>query len=211
MTGPIMAQLDQVKGRADKATEGPSTLPEKFRDPSALAKFVIENEWALDSESDPNVRADWYETLHRVFDTWDADTPEDIVSAIAAAIRLDRDFRDFREENERIRQAPPSLKDLEAAWEAAEQADECRKGDVMIVRHSRGEYTIWEAECGFQLETTARILSRAPQRESLQDLADAIREALPSAYDENDIGPLAYALHKLGVGLPAQAESEGGA
>lgn len=75
-----------------EAREG-STLPERFRDPSALARFIIENEWALDSEINPSGIADWHETLHRVYDAWDADTPEDIVSTVAAAIRLDRSFR----------------------------------------------------------------------------------------------------------------------
>lgn len=81
-----------------------SDMPEQFRDPEKLARFVIENEWALDSQTNPSGRADWRETLQRVYDSWDADTPDDIVSTIAAAIRFDRHFRTAPEGDDHGRQ-----------------------------------------------------------------------------------------------------------
>ena len=84
--------VHDARVRRDAAKEM-SALPKRFRDPEALARFIIENEWALDSEINPSGRADWLETLNRVHDNWDERTPDDFVSAIAAAIRLDRDFR----------------------------------------------------------------------------------------------------------------------
>ena len=69
------------------------TVPERFHDLTDLARFVIEEEWALESEVSPSGRADWRETLNRVYDAWDAETPDDIVSAIVAAVRFDRSLR----------------------------------------------------------------------------------------------------------------------
>ena len=83
----------------------------------------------------------------------------------------------LRNENdrlERVLQDPLLLKGLEAAWEAAEQAPECRKGDVLIVPGSWGGYTIWEAARDSRLRA-ARILSRAP-RELWADLADVLAD-----------------------------------
>lgn len=74
---------------------------------------------------------------------------------------------------ERVLQDPLLLKGLEAAWGSAEQATECRKGDVLIVPGSWGGYTIWEAARDSQLRA-ARILSRAP-REPWADLADVFK------------------------------------
>ena len=84
----------------------------------------------------------------------------------------------LRKENDRLEQVlqdPLLLKGLEAAWEAAEQAPECRKGDVLIVPGSWGGYTIWEAARDSQLRA-ARILSRAPKREPWADLADVLAD-----------------------------------
>ena len=72
------------------------TVPERFHDLTDLARFVIEEEWALESEVSPSGRADWRETLNRVRAEWDDQTPDDIVSTIAAAVRLDRSFRGKR-------------------------------------------------------------------------------------------------------------------
>ena len=70
------------------------TVPERFHDLTDLARFVIEEEWALESEVSPSGRADWRETLNRVYDAWDSETPADIVSAIVAAVRFDRSLRE---------------------------------------------------------------------------------------------------------------------
>ena len=102
-------------------------------------------------------------------------------------------------------QAPLSLDTLAAAWEAAEvpTADApIREGDVVIEKISASAYAVMSPPptCGLA-GREFRILSRAPKREPHENLADAIREVWPSAYDEIDIGSLAYALHERGVGV----------
>lgn len=105
----------------------------------------------------------------------------------------------LRKENDRLEQVlqdPLLLKGLEAAWEAAEQAPECRKGDVLIVPGSWGGYTIWEAARDSQLRV-ARILSRAP-REPWADLADVLLSE-SVVFDSEDASIAARALHSAGV------------
>ena len=104
----------------------------------------------------------------------------------------------LRNENdrlERVLQDPLLLKGLEAAWEAAEQATECRKGDVLIVPGGWGGYTIWEAARDSRLRA-ARILSRAP-REPWADLADSL-EAEVQWIDRFNAVDAAQALHAAG-------------
>lgn len=161
-----------------------STLPKRFRDPDALARFIVENEWALDSEVNPSGLADWEETLRRVFDSWDANTPDDILAAIAAAVRLDRSFR-----------IPLSLDVLRTAWENAEQADECREGDVLIGKGSNG-YWVDPARAAESLNTrTVRVLSRAPQSDPWEELEDILRAIDWQAAPEHT----AKELHNRGV------------
>lgn len=120
------------------------------------------------------------------------------------------DWNDLRQEIdrlERIIQAPLSLKDLEVAWEAAEVSDECREGDVLIMQDPAEGYSVWRTGDADYLSRSTRILSRAPKREPHENLADAIREVWPSAYDEIDIGSLAYALHERGVRVTGGEES----
>ena len=103
----------------------------------------------------------------------------------------------LRKENDRLEQVlqdPLLLKGLEAAWEAAEQAPECRKGDVLIVPGSWGGYTIWEARRDAPLRA-ARILSRAPKREPWADLGDKLAVEMPGIEDEPRIEALAKALY----------------
>ena len=95
-----------------------------------------------------------------------------------------------------------TLDALEAAWEAAEQADECRKGDVLIVPGGWGGYTIWTAERGTQLRA-ARILSRAP-REPWQDLADILLE--DRMVFEDDVEGIVKRLHERGVRVTGGGE-----
>ena len=88
------------------------------------------------------------------------------------------DANDLRQEIdrlERIIQAPLSMKDLQVAWEAAEEADECREGDVLIIRDDEDNYLVRRMDDRSDLDSTARILSRAPRREPWADLADALR------------------------------------
>ena len=86
---------------------------------------------------------------------------------------------------------------LEVAWENAEKADKCRKGDVLIMRP-------FPDEVGFKLSSArsrgrlnsgvTRILSRAPQREPWADLADDLR----AHTGEPDPDETARMLHEQG-------------
>ena len=77
----------------DLEIEYPNDRPRAFHDSTDLARFVIVNEWALESPRTESGMAGWRETLNAVYDAWDADTPDDIVSTISAAIDLDRSYR----------------------------------------------------------------------------------------------------------------------
>ena len=104
---------------------------------------------------------------------------------------------DLREDNYRMQQilyTPVSLKDLRVAWEAAEQADECRKGDVLILRDPAEGYSVWRAGDADYLAGSTRILSRAPQREPWQDLADELDDTPSCIANE----ALAQRLHAQG-------------
>ena len=128
---------------------------------------------------------------------------EDAAQATIKELRRDlalarEELEYLRKENNRLEQVlqdPLLLKGLEAAWEAAEQAPECRKGDVLIVPGSWGGYTIWEAARDSQLRV-ARILSRAP-REPWADLADALRGTVWERL-AGDVDGLAAAVHAAG-------------
>ena len=92
-----------------------------------------------------------------------------------------------------------TLDALEAAWENAEPADECHPGDVVVVQDDEDNYLVRRMDDRSDLDSTARILSRAP-REPWADLADVLTLA------EGDIGGLnvdainvAALLHERGV------------
>ena len=129
---------------------------------------------------------------------------EDAAQATIKELRRDlaltrEELEYLRKENDRLEQVlqdPLLLKGLEAAWEAAEQAPECRKGDVLIVPGSWGGYTIWEAARDSRLRA-ARILSRAP-REPWADLADVLLSE-SVVFDSEDASIAARALHSAGV------------
>ena len=107
------------------------------------------------------------------------------------------ELADLRWENRRLEagaEGVVSLGGLDAAWEAAEEADECRKGDVLIRRDDYGGYNVYPAASSGAI-WTARILSRAPGPEPWQDLADVIGE---HTY-EPDPKWLAQALYRGGV------------
>lgn len=117
-------------------------------------------------------------------------------------------IEELREENdrlERILQTPLSLKDLQVAWEAAEEATDdapIREGDVVIYTSACGTgVTVHKAAVGqFGRETHGyvRILSRAPKREPWQDLADVLRawDAEPA---DADADGMAKWFHERGV------------
>lgn len=101
---------------------------------------------------------------------------------------------------------PYTLDALEVAWGNAEKADKCHAGDVLIVRDSRGEYTIWEAGRGSQLQA-ARVLSRAP-RAPWAYLGDKLAVEMPGVEDEPRIEALAKALYcEHGVRVTGGEES----
>ena len=100
----------------------------------------------------------------------------------------------------REKAVPLSLDALEAAWENAERADECRKGDVLIARKT-DDYRVYVATIDDDLfSETVRILSRAPrrepQREPWADLDDAI--ASSGVADGISAEDLAVKLHEQG-------------
>lgn len=132
-----------------------------------------------------------------VYTVREADRERDTLEELAD---LREELEYLRGENDRLEQVlqdPLLLKGLEAAWEAAEQAPECRKGDVLIVPGSWGGYTIWEAARDSQLRA-ARILSRAPKREPWADLADVLLSE-SVVFDGEDASIAARALHSAGV------------
>ena len=109
------------------------------------------------------------------------------------------ELADLRQENdrlERILQAPLSLKDLRVAWAAAEQADECRKGDVLIMQDPAEGYSVWRTGDADYLSRSTRVLSRAP-REPWADLADSL-EAEVQWIDRFNAVDAAQALYALG-------------
>ena len=122
-----------------------------------------------------------------------------------------KELVDLRDENcrlERILQAPLSLKDLQVAWENAEQANGCHAGDVLIIQDDEDNYLVRRMDDGSYLDSTARILSRAP-REPWADLADVLTLA------EGDIGGLnvdainvAALLHERGVRVVGGEDDE---
>ena len=115
----------------------------------------------------------------------------------------------LQEENdrlERILQAPLSLKDLEVAWEAAEQADECRKGDVLVSKSWKGgdNFRVYSARSAKDLPPGLRILSRAP-REPWVELAGVLHDEAPRGVV--DVDHLAERLHAAGVRVTGGDES----
>ena len=117
-------------------------------------------------------------------------------------------LEDLREENyrlERILQSPLSLKGLEVAWEAAEVADECREGDVLIIRDDEDNYVVRRMDDRSDLDSAARILSRAPKREPWADLAGVL-VAESVVFDSEDASLAARALHSAGVRVTGGGE-----
>ena len=115
-------------------------------------------------------------------------------------------LEDLREENyrlERILQAPLSLKGLEVAWEAAEVAGECREGDVLIIRDDEDNYLVRRMCDRSDLDSTARILSRAPRCEPWAELADVLR----AHTGEPDPEETAKMLYEHGVRMAGGEES----
>ena len=97
-------------------------------------------------------------------------------------------------------QAPLSLDTLAAAWEAAGQADECREGDVLIIRDDEDNYLVRRMNDRSDLDSTARILYRAPKREPWADLADVLGDfAVHDGHGREFPDVLARLLHERGV------------
>ena len=92
-----------------------------------------------------------------------------------------------------------TLDGLEAAWEAAEQADTCNAGDVLIARYApEGSFEIGPAKSRGRVNSgVTRILSRAPKREPWEDLADVLRGTVWERLS-GDVDGLAAAVHAAG-------------
>lgn len=104
-------------------------------------------------------------------------------------------------------QAPLSLARLEAAWEAAEQADECREGDVLIIRDDEDNYLVRRMYDRSDLDSTARILSRAP-REPWVELAGVLHDVVnQGGNDHIDVDSTAARLYAEGVRVTGGDES----
>ena len=103
-------------------------------------------------------------------------------------------------------QAPLSLESLAAAYEAAEQADECRKGDVLISKSWKGgdNFRVYSARSAKDLPPGLRILSRAP-REPWVELAGVLHDEAPRGVV--DVDHLAERLHAAGVRVTGGDES----
>ena len=134
----------------------------------------------------------------------EADRQPDTLEELKAARK---ELADLRKENDRLEQVlqdPLLLKGLEAAWEAAEQAPECRKGDVLIEHFGPDAYHVYLAEGNYsRLPCAIRILSSAPKREPWQDLADA----MPSNWNEEAREYAARMLYENGVRMAGGGES----
>ena len=102
-------------------------------------------------------------------------------------------------------QAPLSLDSLAAAWEAAEQADECREGDVLIIRDDEDNYLVRRMDDRSDLDSTARILSRAPGPEPWVELAGVLHDEVPGGAVA-DVDHLAERLYSAGVRVTGGGE-----
>ena len=159
----------------------------------------VREEWvygAQDVDMDGNVVVSFDEALAQ-FDRFIARVKSEAVRELRHDLEAARDeLVDLREENdrlERILQSPLSLKDLQVAWEAAEEVEECCEGDVLIIRDDEDNYLVRRMDDRSRLDSTARILSRAP-RKPWQDLADDL-QGTPTL---GATGQLAEALYALG-------------
>ena len=114
-----------------------------------------------------------------------------------------KDLDDLRRENRRLdaeADGAISLDDLEAAWEAAEQTDECNAGDVLMTRHSDDNFEVWVSPAAVDIGERSRVLSRAPREPRgpelppWQELADVLA-------DMGHLSPTGHAkaLHDRGV------------
>lgn len=101
-----------------------------------------------------------------------------------------------------------TLDGLAAAYEAAEQADECREGDVLISTSWKGagDFRVYSARSAKDLPPGLRILFRAPKREPWQDLADVLLSE-SVIFDSEDANIAARALHNAGVRMTGGEES----
>ena len=121
-----------------------------------------------------------------------------------------KDLDDLRRENRRLdaeADGAISLDDLEAAWEAAEVADECREGDVLIIRDDEDNYLVRRMCDRSDLDSAARILSRAPRREPWADLEDVLGDFAIHDHDGKEYPDvLAQRLYERGVRVTGGGE-----
>ena len=177
---------------AMRSTDGVARRVAPESDKPWRASWIPDFDWL----SDEDMAADGWMPVRVANGRRDRDTYIDHIADQDRVIRRRNDEIAALRRELADAQAPLSLDDLAAAWEAAEQADECRAGDVLIIQDDEDNYLVRRMDDGSYLDSTARILSRSP-REPWQGLADdlADRSAL---MDEDAIEAAAKALHVAG-------------
>ena len=177
---------------AMRSTDGVARRVAPESDKPWRASWIPDFDWL----SDEDMAADGWMPVRVANGRRDRDTYIDHIADQDRVIRRRNDEIAALRRELADAQAPLSLDDLAAAWEAAEQADECREGEVLIIRDDEDNYLVRRMDDRSRLDSTARILSRAPKpREPWQDLADVIGE---HTY-EPDPKWLAQALYQSGV------------
>lgn len=144
-------------------------------------------------------RIDYLTATHDDMKNLLKDTADDLRRDLALARE---ELVDLRRENRRLdaeADGAISLDGLKAAWETAEVPTgdaPIREGDVVIVRHGGGGFTVELADriLSGQTHGRERILSRAP-REPWAELEDVLRNEIDL---ESDPGGIAHALHLKG-------------
>ena len=187
-----------TKGRFDVARRTDPSLARQWHVYGSRQGCFSDEEMAADgwepvveSRITEGTLLDTKETHERVI----AELRHDLKVALAVAA----DLGDENDRLERILQAPLSLKDLGVAWVAAEEADECREGDVLIIRDDEDNYLVRRMDDRSDLDSAARILSRAP-REPWVELAGVLHDVINQGGDDRiDVDSVAARLYAEGV------------
>ena len=155
--------------------------------------------------SDWDEKAEDYAVAHHTYEYLTPDENAYYTSGFVRGARWQREaLVDLRWENRQLEagaEGVVSLDGLRVAWETAEVPTEdtpIREGDVVIVRHGGG-FAVEPADriLSGQTHGRERILSRAPQREPWEALADVLEGVLDA--DARCAESIARDLHERGV------------
>ena len=185
----------------------------------AQANLATRDKFGVARRADPRLTHQWHVyggTTWRLSDeemAADGWVPVVEGGETIAALRHDlavaqKEMADLRRENRRLdaeADGAISLDGLEAAWESAEQADECREGDVLIIRDDEDNYLVRRMDDRSDLDSTARILSRAPGPEPWVELAGVLQDEVPGGAVA-DVDHLAERLYSAGVRVTGGGE-----